>query len=109
MLILFHTLDVKKNLNIFMARKIVDNAREHSITATEHSVLSNRHGNISDTSSKEKTNILIIAHAVDDATSGCTVCIYSQDTDVLLLGLKRVALLVDNDDAATSCPATTNL
>ena len=44
-------------------------------------------------STQEKADPLMILHAVEMASTGFQVHIYSQDTDVLLLALCRVPLL----------------
>ena len=49
-------------------------------------------------STQEEADTLIIYHAVEVASNGMNVHIYSQDTDVLLLALRRTPLL-DNHSA----------
>ena len=46
-------------------------------------------------STQEEADTLMIHHAVEDASNGMNVHIYSQDTDVLLLALRRTPLLGD--------------
>ena len=43
----------------------------------------------------EEADTLMIHHAVEAASNGMNVHIYSQDTDVLLLALQRTSLLGD--------------
>ena len=50
---------------------------------------------MTDVSSQEEADTLMILHAVQAAKAGFAVHIYSQDTDVLLLALRRVPLLGD--------------
>ena len=52
---------------------------------------SNQPGTINpDVSSQEEADTLMILHASEAAKTGCTVHIYSQDTDVLILAIRRV-------------------
>ena len=56
--------------------------------------MSNKVGNINPgVSTQEEANTLMILHAVEAARAGSIVHIYSQDTDVFLLVLRRVPLL----------------
>ena len=90
----FGSTTTKANLTLFLARKLIDNAKVHVITATHQRVMSNRAGNITPgVSTQEEADTLMILHAVEAAKAGSIVHIYSQDTDVLLLALRRVPLL----------------
>jgi len=58
--------------------------------------MSNRDGSLKpDVSSREEADTLMILHTVEAANARFAVHIYSQDTDVLLLALRRVPLLGD--------------
>lgn len=84
----------KGNLTLYLAKKLIDHAKEHIITATHDGLMSNRAGDITPgVSSQEEADTLMILHAVEAAREGSTVHIYSQDTDVLLLALRHVPLL----------------
>ena len=66
------------------------------MTATRLSVMTNYYDNlhITGVSTQEEAATLMVLHAVDVATSTQDVVhIYSQDTDVLLLALRRVPQL----------------
>ena len=66
------------------------------MTATRLSVMTNYYDNlyITGVSAQEEAATLMVLHAVDVATSiQDVVHIYSQDTDVLLLALRRVPQL----------------
>ena len=66
------------------------------MTATRLSVMTNYYDNlhITGVSKQEEAATLMVLHAVDVATSTQDVVhIYSQDTDVLLLALRRVPQL----------------
>ena len=84
----------KDSLTLYLAQKLVDNAQTHVITATHSNVLSNKTGTINPgVSSQEEADTLMIFHATEAAKSGFTVHIYSQDTDVLVLAIRRVPIL----------------
>ena len=66
------------------------------MTATRLSVMTNYYDNlhITGVSTQEEAATLMVLHAVDVATATQDVVhIYSQDTDVLLLALRRVPQL----------------
>ena len=46
-------------------------------------------------STQEEADTLMIHHAVEVVSNGMNVQIYSQDTDVLLLALRRITLFGD--------------
>ena len=50
-------------------------------------------------STQEEAHTLMIHHAVEVASNGMNVHIYSQDTDVLSLALRRTQLLGDRSAA----------
>ena len=85
----------KDSLTLYLARKLVSHAQLSIIAATRENVLSNMSGYIPAPSSQEEADTLMILYAVEAAKSGYTIHIYSQDTDVLLLALRRVPLLGD--------------
>jgi hypothetical protein len=93
----------KANLTLFLARKLIDHAKVHIITATHHGVMSNRAGNITPAwclHSRRSRYLVMILHAVEAAKAGSIFHIYSQDTDVLLLALRRVPLDLLGEQAA---------
>ena len=53
-------------------------------------------------STQEEADTLMIHHAVEVASNGMTVQIYSHDTDVLVLALRRTPLL-GNHSAIIMC------
>jgi len=64
------------------------------VTVTQKSVMVNYDCNVAtNVSTQEKANMLMILHALEIEASGDTVHIYTQDTDVLLLALRRVPQL----------------
>jgi hypothetical protein len=63
--------------------------------------MSNRAGNITPgVCTQEEADTLMILHAVEAAKAGSIFHIYSQDTDVLLLALRRVPLDLLGEQAA---------
>ena len=87
----------KDSLTLYLAQKLVTYSKTHIITATRKYVMSNKPGTINPgVSSQEEADTLMILHACEAAKAGCTVHIYSQDTDVLVLALKRVPQLGKN-------------
>jgi hypothetical protein len=87
----------KDELTHYLAQQLVDKADVDIITATNEGVMSNKPGYISPgVSSQEEADTLMILHAVEAAKAGFVIHIYSQNTDVLLLALRRVPLLGDN-------------
>ncbi|CAB3982956.1 Hypothetical predicted protein [Paramuricea clavata] len=102
----------KANLTLFLARKLIDHAKVHVITATHQGVMSNRAGNITPGVSTQEADMLMILHAVEAAKAGSIVHIYSQETDVLLLAFRHVPLLEQKAkalckwNALTGCDTT---
>jgi hypothetical protein len=88
----------KDDLTHYEAQQLVEeNAQLRIIAATHKGVLSNTGIDIvPGASSQEEADTLMILHAVKAARDGLTVHIYSQDTDVLLLAIRRVPLLGEN-------------
>jgi len=83
--------ETKDSLTKYLAQVLVRKCCVHVITATRFSVLSNRTCSVfPGVSTQEEADTLLIWHAVDAHRAGFTVHIYSQDTDVLLLALRRV-------------------
>ena len=73
---------------------MIEHANAHISTATHQAVLSNFQEVVSPgVSSQEEADTLMILHATESAKDGSVVHIYSQDTDVLILALRRVPLL----------------
>ena len=66
------------------------------MTATRHEVMTNYECEAMPSARTQgEANTLIIHHAVEVGSKGMNVHIYSQDTDVLLLALRRTPLLGD--------------
>ena len=66
------------------------------MTATRQEVMTNyEYEAMPSASIQEEAETLMIHHAVEVASNGMNVHIYSQDTDVLLLALPRTPLLGD--------------
>ena len=87
----------KDSLTIYLAQQLIDNSTVKVVTATRMDVLVN-HDTVVTTnvSTQEEADTIMILHALEIAASGGTVHIYSQDTDVLLLALRRVPQLGQN-------------
>lgn len=87
----------------------MENSKGNIITITWKSVTVNYECNIATSAStQEETDMLTILYAVEIAATGYTVHIYNQDTDVLLLVVRRVPKLGGNaalimDIADRSC------
>lgn len=86
--------NTKGQLTTFLAHKLVDNEQFKILAATGKDVLYNFCCEIgTEVSSQEEADTLIILHALNVSKAGYRVDIYSHDTDVLLLALRRVPLL----------------
>eukprot|EP00794_Sanderia_malayensis_P002266 gene2266-2603_t len=84
----------KDSLILFLSQVLIKLANARIITATHQAVLSNCQEVVSPgVSSQEEADTLMILHATESAMYDSVVHIYSQDTDVLLLALRRVPLL----------------
>eukprot|EP00112_Aurelia_sp_Birch-Aquarium-sp1_P010682 Seg2275.4 transcript_id=Seg2275.4/GoldUCD/mRNA.D3Y31 product="hypothetical protein" protein_id=Seg2275.4/GoldUCD/D3Y31 len=84
----------KDSLTLYLSHVLIEHADAHIIIATHQAVMSNCQEVVSPgVSSQEEADTLMIFHATESAKDGSVVHIYSQDTDVLLLALRRVPLL----------------
>lgn len=84
----------KDSLTLYLAQRLIDHSKMCMITATRKEVMSNYTNNATPgVSTQEEADTLMILHAVEANKAGYTVHIYSQDADVLILALRRTALL----------------
>ena len=84
----------KDSLTLFLAEKLIDKSGSDSlVTAKRKAALRNNGQPIMEPSSHEEADALIIYHAVLASHEGYEIEIYSHDTDVLLLALRRTPLL----------------
>ena len=89
--------DTKDSLTIYLAEQLINTSTtENLMTATHKRVMTNFECLVTTgVSTQEEADTLMILHAAEVAKSGLVVHIYSQDTDVLLLALRRLPALSD--------------
>jgi hypothetical protein len=87
--------DTKDSLTLYLAQQLInESTAENLVTVTRRNVMTNSESHVSTgVSTQEEADTLMILHAVEVAGKGLDVHIYSQDTDVLLLALRRVPKL----------------
>ena len=85
--------ETKDQLTLYLAEKLVQTCKIHVTTHTRKGVSSSHENSIRIPSTQEEADTLLILYAVEVSKSGKTVHIYSPDTDVLVLALRRVPLL----------------
>lgn len=87
--------ETKDSLTLYLAQQLIEKSSTANLmTATRQSVMTNFEcSEIPAVSTQEEADTLMLLHAVQVASTGHNVHIYSQDTDVLLLALRRVPLL----------------
>jgi len=80
---------------MYLAQQLIDkSASDNLVTVTCRGVMANSNCSISTSvSTQEEADTLMILHAVEVAQTGMRIHFYSQDTDVLLLALRRVPQL----------------
>lgn len=85
----------KDSLTIYLAQQLLGSTKiKNLLTATRMSVMTNYESTSTPgTSTQEEADTLMILHAVSASAEGYKIHIYSQDTDVLLLALRRVPQL----------------
>ncbi len=85
----------KDSLTLYLSQKLTELAKIQVIVATRRSVSLNRSGELNPgvSSQEEEADTLMVLHGVEAAKMGFRVHIYSQDTDVLLLALRRTVHL----------------
>jgi len=85
----------KDSLTLYLAQQLINQSSiQKLVTVTRSSVMKNSDVYVSTgVSTQEEADTIMVLHAVEVAGSGLDVHIYSQDTDVLLLALRRVPLL----------------
>jgi len=87
----------KDSLTLYLAQQLIDKSTVKAVTVTHKSVMANYDCQATTgVSTQEEADTLMILHAVEVAASGATVHVYTQDTDVLLLALRRVPQLGRN-------------
>ncbi|CAM1307414.1 Uncharacterised protein r2_g1730 [Pycnogonum litorale] len=85
----------KDSLTLYIAQQLINQSSiENLVTVTRSSVMKNSEVHVcTGVSTQEEADTIMLLHAVEVAIAGLDVHIYSQDTDVLLLALRRVPLL----------------
>ncbi|KAG0711912.1 hypothetical protein GWK47_019569 [Chionoecetes opilio] len=87
----------KDSLTLYLAHQLIERSTVNMVTVTRKSVMVNYDCQVSTgVSTQEEADTLMILHAVEVAAAGAIVHIYTQDTDVLLLALRRVPQLGRN-------------
>ena len=82
----------KDSLTLYLSQAL--HAYAHIITATHQDVHSNFQEVVSPgVNSQEEVDTLMILNATESVKDGSVLHFYSQDTDVLILALRRVPLL----------------
>jgi len=84
------TMEIKANLVIYLAQKALEMCRLPITTHTHKGVMSSVDNMLSITSTHEEADTLLILYAVAVSHLGNIPYIYSCDTDVLVLALRRV-------------------
>ena len=90
------TKETKANLVLYLAQKAVQLCKVPITTHTEKGVFSSQPNMVNIPSTQEEADTLLFLYAVAVSRQGNTVHIYSCDTDVLVLALRRVADLKPN-------------
>lgn len=87
--------ETKDSLTLYLAQQLINQSTtKNLVTVTRSSIMTNSECHVSTgVSTHEEADTLMILHAVEVAGTGFEVHIYSQDTDVLLLALRRVPML----------------
>ena len=85
----------KDSLTMYLAQQLIDGSTLNNlVTVTCRGVMTNSNCSVmTGVSTQEEADTLMIMHAVEVAKTGLRIHIYSQDTDVLLLALRRVQQL----------------
>ena len=99
----------KDSLMLYLSHQLIRYSDVKVMTATRQEVMTNYECEAMPSASmQEEADTLMIHHAVEVASNGMNVHIYSQDTDMLLLALPTTPLLADvsltqaKDDAKSS-------
>ena len=90
------TKETKANLVLYLAQKAVQLCKVPITTHTEKGVFSSQPNMVNIPSTQEEADTLLFLYAVAVSRQGNTVHIYSCDTDVLVLALRRVPDLKPN-------------
>ena len=86
----------KDSLTLYRSHQLIRYSAVKVMTATRQEVMTNYEcETMPGVSTQEDADTIMIHHAVEVASNGMNVHIYSQDTDVLLLALCRTPLLGD--------------
>ena len=84
------TKETKANLVLYLAQKVVQLCKLPITTHTHKGVMSSQPNMVNITSTQEEAATLLVMYAVAVSSLGNTPHIYSSDTDVLVLALRRV-------------------
>jgi len=87
--------NTKDSLTMYLAQQLIDTSTvSRVVTVTCRGVMTNSNCSVSTgVSTQEEADTLMILHAVEVAKTGLRIHLYSQDTDVLILALRRVPQL----------------
>ena len=86
----------KDSLTLYLSDQLIRYSTAKVMTATRQAVMTNYDcETMPCVSTQEEADTLMIYHAIEVAKNGMKVHIYSQDTDVLLLAIRRAPLLGD--------------
>ena len=84
----------KDSLTIYLSDQLTRYSTTNVMTTKRKDVMANNKiQTMTGSSTQEKADTLMIFHAVEAARNGLNVHIYSQDTNVLLLAVRRTSLL----------------
>ena len=85
----------KDRLTLYLAKKLFNNSNERIVTVTREGVRSNNNevNPTTPVSTQEEADTLMIIHAVEIVQTGFSVDFFSQDTDWLVLLLRRHDIL----------------
>ena len=87
----------KDSLTIYLSHQLIHYSTIKVMTATRQEVMTNYDVEpMAGVSTQEEADTLMMYHAVEASRNRMNVHIYSQDTDVLLLALRRTPLLGNN-------------
>ena len=92
------TNNTKDSLTLYIAQQLIDQSNaDNLVTVTCMNVMTNAGSHVATgVSSQEEADTIMVLHAVEVAANGFDVHIYTQDTNVLLLALRRVPKLGTN-------------
>ncbi len=85
--------ETKDNLTVYLAQKCIDGCATAVTTHTRKGTKSTNAGMVSITSTHEEADTLLVLYAVSVTEAGKVAHIYTHDTDVLVLALRRTPLI----------------